>query len=449
MVDRNDNPIFFIPVEDKYLVYLPFKPLAFIANQAMKEVLTDVHGTHERRGVQPEAITILEQIGYFSPNRRTLRGVHKTLAERPTTCVLLLTTACNLQCVYCYASSGNRTGKVMPVETGKKAIDIACRNATEQRKDSFTLSIHGGGEPTVVKKQLFELIRYAGGKALPCKISLTTNGYLKKTEAEQILDLGISEVSLSCDGLPEIQNRQRPAAAGKPSFDRVFETMNAIDERNIPYGIRLSVMDDSIESLPASIDFLCRESRCNVFQVEPVFSHGRAHLKNNYLKNYRAFASVFTKALEIANSHERHLYYSGARPWIVTDQFCLARDVALIVNHDSELTACYEVYDREHALSDLFFYGRLDENGALHINEAKQKKLADKIEARKAQCKAKGCFCYYHCAGDCPPKAFHDGDSGRNGYSPRCQLNRELTRELLLYYVEKSGSVWHGEKIIR
>jgi len=449
LVDKTDNPIFFIPVEDKYLVYLPFKPLAFIANESMKEVITALRGNHERRRENAEAIALLEQIGYFSPDRKPLRASHKATPDRPTTCVLLLTTACNLNCIYCYASSGTGHAKVMPIDTGKKAIDIVCQNARASKKSSFTVSFHGGGEPTVVKDQLIALTQYAKHKELPCTISLTTNGYLKHDDAEDILDQGISEVSLSCDGLPNVQNRQRPAASSQPSFDRVFDTIQAIEQRNIPYGIRMSVMDDSIDSLSASIDFLCKKTRSAIFQVEPVFSHGRAQLENNHLKNNRAFARVFIEALEIANSYERHLYYSGSRPWIVTDQFCLARDVALIVNHDSELTACYEVYDREHALSDLFFYGTLDENGELHIDKAKRTRLSDKIEARKARCREKDCFCYYHCAGDCPPKAFHAEKIGHDGFSPRCRLNRELTKELLLNYVEKSGSVWHGEKITR
>lgn len=444
-IKTDNSPVFFIPVEDKFIVYLPFKPLAFIANAAMKEFIEKLPENQTEK--KDEVIKLLERIGYFSPDKRALTEGKESQNYNPTTCVLLLTTACNLQCVYCYASSGNRSGKVMPVETGKNAIDIVCRNAVEQKKDNFTLSIHGGGEPTVVKKQLFELIRYAQGKALPCKISLTTNGYLNKTEAEQILDLGINEISLSCDGLPEIQNRQRPADAGKPSFNRVFDTIQAIEKRNIPYGIRLSVMDDSIESLPAGIKFLCAETKSKVFQVEPVFNHGRAELDDNYLKNNRAFSHAFIEALDIANSFQRHMYYSGARPWIVTNRFCLAQDVALIVNHNSELTACYEVYDREHSLGDLFFYGSLDATGALHINEAKRKELLDKIETRKAQCREKDCFCYYHCAGDCPPKAFHAEKKSNSTFSPRCELNRELTKELLLNYIEKSGSVWHGEKI--
>ncbi len=437
--------MYFIPVEDKFIIYLPHKPLAFVGNSAMFQFLKDLQAGRDFSD-EHETVRLLRQIGFFEADKRVLSPESSVKPFKPTIGVLLLTTACNLNCVYCYASAGAGQGQLMPLQTGKWVIDRVCQNAKELGQKHFSLCLHGGGEPTVAKNHVAELVKYAHAKELTCSISLTTNGYFTPKAAETLLN-GISEVSLSFDGLAAIQNRQRPAASGKASFERVFDTLKIIENKKIPYGIRMSVMDDSVDALPENIEFLCRDTQCRTFQVEPVFKSGRARLWDNLLKNTTKFTHAFMSALEIAFEYGRHMYYSGVRPWLVTSSFCMAPQEALIVNHNNELTACYEVYDRSHELGNLFFYGTFHDNNELEIDFSKRNRLQQKIKSRQAACLEKKCFCFPHCTGDCPPKAFLAQENDESGFSERCELNRELTKEMLLFYIEKSGGVWHGEHI--
>jgi len=438
------NPIYFIPVEDKTVIYAPHKPMTFIGNDAMvqwiKRWQQDPHNMPE-----DDTKSLLQRIGFFSPDQRIVPTFADDKPFKPTIAVLLLTTACNLNCIYCYASAGMTQGKFLSLETGKQVIDQVCQNAIDLQKNKFSLSLHGGGEPTVAAPLMQELVHYAHTRKLPCSISLTSNGYFTEKQAEGLL-WGISEVSLSFDGMAEIQNRQRPGAGGQPSFDRVFATLKAIEKLGIPYGIRMSVMDDSIEYLPKNIQFFCENTRCNVFQVEPVFNSGRARMENRALKNNDRFVDAFMAAMEVAWEHSRHMYYSGVRPWLVTNEFCLAPREALIVNHNGELTMCYEVYDREHELGELFFYGQYPNGSAKSIDLSSREELFNRIRARQSRCIEKQCYCYPHCAGDCPPKALLAQVDEVDGFSPRCDLNRKLTLEVLLFYIEKSGGIWRGEK---
>jgi uncharacterized protein len=436
---------YFIPIENKYIIYLPYKPLSFIGNSAMFQFIKDCQAG-QAISDQHQITQLLQDIGFFKADKRVLPLETVAKPFKPTIGVLLLTTACNLKCVYCYASAGPGKGQLMTLQTGKYVIDCVCRNARELGKNKFSLCLHGGGEPTVVKKHLAELVKYAHEKELECSISLSTNGYFTAQAADALLH-GISEVSLSFDGLAQIQNRQRPLQNGKGSFKRVFQTLKMIQKKNIPYGIRMSVMDDSIDSLPENIQFLCQNTQCRTFQVEPVFKSGRARLQDNSLKNNTQFTQAFMSAMEIAFKHGRHMYYSGVRPWLVTHSFCMAPQEALIVNHNNEFTTCYEVYDRSHELGELFFYGAFNDRDEPVIDFTKRDRLMQKIKSRQAACVKKACFCYPHCAGDCPPKAFLANENGTSGFSDRCELNRELTKEMLLFYIEKSGGVWHGEKI--
>ncbi len=439
--------VYFIPVEEKFIIYLPHKPLAFIGNGAMVNFIKNFQA-EQKVSDKNETVKLLQQIGFFEADQRILLRETITKPFKPTIGVLLLTTSCNLNCVYCYASAGSGKGQTMPLATGKWLIDRVYQNAKELGKDQFSVCFHGGGEPTAVPKRMGELVKYAHDKDLKCRISLTTNGCFAAKAAEFLLH-DIDEVSLSFDGLEAIQNQQRPVVGGKGSFAMVFQTLKTIERKNIPYGIRMSVMDDSVDRLPENMEFLCRKTQCRTFQVEPVFKSGRARVQDNSLKNNSKFIHAFMSAMEIAFEHGRHMYYSGVRPWLVTHSFCMAPQEALIINHNNELTTCYEVYDRSHELGELFFYGALNGKNEPEMDFLKRDRLFQKIKSRQEMCVKKECFCFLHCAGDCPPKAFLSQENCKSGFSDRCELNRELTKEMLLFYIEKSDGVWHGDKIAK
>ena len=443
-ISLNKGTVYFIPVEDKTVIYMPSKPLAFIGNESMVRFVKEWQNGKDM-SADSETKELLESIDFFKTDKRIIRYDQVNDSFKPVTCVILLTRNCNLNCIYCYASSGDKKYGTISLKTGMAAIDRVCANAMELNKKRFSLSFHGGGEPTLAGKRMNELVRYARSKELECRISLTTNGYFTEYEADVLLE-GIDEVSLSIDGIASVHNRQRPAPGMQPSFDKVFNTLKTLEKKKIQYGIRMSVMDESVDELPESIDFLCRNTECRVFQVEPVFKSGRARETGIDLKNNSRFIDAFMISMETAFNHKRHMYYSGVRPWVVTNHFCTAPYEALIVNHDGELTTCYEVFDSSHELGELFFYGRYNDD-VFNMDYSRREALLEKIKKRQAGCVEKECFCFSNCAGDCPPKAFLAEQEGYNGFSRRCELNRSLTREMLLFYIEKSGGVWHGEKL--
>ena len=144
----------------------------------------------------------------------------------------------------------------------------------------------------------------------------------------------------------------------------------------------------------------------------------------------------------MACSHRRHMYYSGARPGLLTSRFCQACDSALIVGHDGLLSFCYEVCDRRHELAGDFLFGRLGSDGGVQVDFGRRLSFRNKIERRRQGCRS--CFCFRHCAGDCPAKTFSP-DSGELSLTDRCWLNREITKNILIRYIERGGGVWRGE----
>jgi uncharacterized protein len=437
--------LYTIPYEDKFIIYQPLKRLAFLGNSALVNLILELGNGSARSEIQEHAsaVAFLDQIGFFEPNPSAPPEPPMDAPFKPTIAVLFLTTACNFRCIYCYASGGENKTQNMPVELGIQAIDQVCRHAVALGADRFTLGFHGGGEPSLAKQQLRKLVRYARTREIPCQINLTTNGFWSEPETDWILG-NIDEISLSFDGLQRIQDRQRPLASGKGTYHVVMDNIQKMEQRSVPYGIRITVTDESIDSLPRNMAFLCRETACRAFQVEPAFNHGRADTNNIALKQNMRFANAFLEAYDIAAAAGRHIYYSGARPWLMTTRFCQAPEKALIVGPDGFLTACYEVCSKTHELAHNFIHGTLLEDGRITSQNNRRKRLHEKIQERRSACE--DCFCFWHCAGDCPSKTFTSITNGHLRFGERCDLNRLITMELLVRYIRDGNGIWQGDE---
>jgi len=124
--------VFAVPVEDKVLLYRPLRRLAFIGNQAMADLTLGLLGKgpgSEQPGEEafssdnhPDACDFLEKIGFLKPD-----PPHPPLPDcefKPTSAVLLLTSRCNLRCIYCYAGGGERGVQDLTPEMARAAVDI-------------------------------------------------------------------------------------------------------------------------------------------------------------------------------------------------------------------------------------------------------------------------------------------------------------------------------------
>ena len=431
--------IYTIPHEGRYIIYHPLKQIAFMANGAFVNLLAHYleEGSEEVRKQLQEIAPIVFEGDFFAPAPVFPENKEHPLF-RPTVAVLLLTTSCNLRCVYCYAHGGERPGEVLSGRMAKRVVDIACENACSAGRDHFLLSFHGGGEPTMAWKPFQELIQYARSLKLSCRISLASNGVWTEAQEAFILE-NVDSVSLSFDGVQEVQDLQRPAASGKGTFKQVLKTVKALDRSGLSYGIRITATDESAGRLSDSMDFFISETNCRTFQVEPAFGHGRAGRDCLALSNLHAFAVNFLAAYDKALAAGRHLYYSGARPWAICNRFCSAIENALIVAPDGGISACYEVCDHTHPLAGYFFIGRM-KGPEVSIDNGVRNELLDRLHHRRKACE--NCFCFWHCAGDCPSKTLTPQGDGHLEFRQRCDLNRLLTKELLVRNIEKSGNIW-------
>jgi uncharacterized protein len=427
--------LYAIPFRGRFLLYRPLLGLAFAANGALVRHVRDRLSRPARPG-SSAADRFLEDIGFWQPDPPPPRPWAPAGEHRPTTAVLLLTSACNLRCTYCYARGGEDPRYNLDPALARKVVDAACDNARSLGRDRFAVAFHGGGEPTVRWDVLAGAVAHARSRELPCAISMATNGVWSRAKRRFIVE-HFDELSISFDGVQPVQDAQRPRSDGRGSFGAVLETLEALDENGLRYGIRMTATPGSFPRMAESVAFLCRTTGCRVFQIEPAFSDRRGGHADPSPGLARAFVRAFRAAHRVAAAEGRLVFYSGARPWAVGGDFCRAAEDALVVTPEGDLVTCFETHDRRHPLIGQLTIGRATPGG-LEIDAARLGALARRRRARRAGCR--GCFCFWHCAGDCEVRRL--GATGPR--SGRCLVNRWLCRELLAAAIADSGGVWRA-----
>jgi uncharacterized protein len=440
--------LYTIPVEDKFILYRPLRRLALVGNQALVDLalaLTRRHNAGAGGGAwvhssaaSVEAADLMAENGFLDPDPPA--PLPPGAAYRPTTAVLLLSSRCNLRCTYCYANGGEAPVQDLSMEVARPVIDEVCRCAAEQGQSRFELTFHGGGEPLQAWDTMQAAVAYARGLDLPCHVSMVSNGVCTRGQRAWLLD-NLDSLSISFDGRPETQDRQRPFASGHPSCHAVLRTLAALDGAGFSYGIRMTATAPWRGQLAGDVRFICEETGCQVIQVEPAFNTRRGRHRGPAIEESHAFVDGFMEAFEIASQSGRKLAYSGARPWALTQAFCTAPYGALVVNPAGSLVACYEVADSNHPLAAVSTLGRVQDGRVVHDEQARRA-LWSYLEEKRAGCR--DCFCYWHCAGDCYTRSFAAA-AGPERSNPRCLMNREITARILLWYIMQGDGMWRGQ----
>ena len=129
---------------------------------------------------------------------------------------------CNLRCKYCFASTGDfgKGRKLMPVETGKKAIDFLLEHSGSRHNLELDFF---GGEPLMNWDAVKEIIAYARSKEQEynkCfRFTVTTNGMLLSDENIDFINREMKNVVLSLDGRKCVNDAMRLTVNGKGSYD--------------------------------------------------------------------------------------------------------------------------------------------------------------------------------------------------------------------------------------
>ena len=174
-----------------------------------------------------------------------------------------VTHACNLRCKHCYSASGIKSEDEMDTNQAKKAIDIMARAGV-------TILAFSGGEP-LVRKDIFELTRYASSKGM--YVAIATNGTLiTKEMAKKMKDAGIKFVQISLDGANAKTHDEFRGIKG--AFEKTVKGIKNCVEQDFFVEVSTTATQYNYKEIPKIIE-LCENLKVNWFMVFNFIPTGR------------------------------------------------------------------------------------------------------------------------------------------------------------------------------
>lgn len=320
------------------------------------------------------------------------------------------TYCCNLKCKYCgYSSKADNSAPVSISMVETFLNDVVKRYLISKRlraiDNPLVLFISGGGEPSYEWGLLKNIICYFRNL---CKmhgikeyINVTTNGILNNAQID-FMSENIQEIMVSYDGLPNLQNGNRPTAYGKSTNRAVENTIKRFSAANIKLTVRSTIWPDDYNRLYdmySHILSIIENKEFFSWSVNPVAYEGRATEYEQQLHvPEKSFVSYYLDFLEriLRENGEDEVKRIGT-PFITNDYsrlYCGAlngRQPWLLPNGD--IVMCLESPNYEniiaHVEKERIYYNR---QGDINITPT------IKMQVKKCQ----GCIAVGFCNGGCP-----------------------------------------------
>ena len=442
---RLATEVFSLPRGREHLVYAPLLQTSVVVNDAALNLLADIAAkrTVTRDARTREVLDLLVELQLIARTngRRRTSGAApvpaatvaadlEPTALRPTAVTLFLTTACNLRCVYCYASGGEQP-RYLDEQVALDAVDFVVDNAVAGGQAKATVTFHGGGEQTLAGEVMRSCVEHARRRceehALELSTGTATNGVMSDGMREYLAQ-SMTSVMVSIDGPAAVQDRLRPQADGGPSSAAVERTLERLSESACTLGARLTCTPRALDHAVETVRHLVDAYRISTIHLEPLFVCGRSLGNGLRPPSAERFVEVFRACREHASGHDVEVAYSGAHQASLSCSFCQVSRPSFNVTTEGDVTACYEVTGRDDTRADTFIYGSHDPARRSFVFDEARIATLRRLTVNDAPRCAR-CFAKYHCAGDCPSKRLYPGAD--DAVVARCAINRRLTLDQL------------------
>lgn len=319
--------------------------------------------------------------------------------------VFVLTSACNLQCAYCFEGT-HTNSQVMSANDVKIGIEAMFQEAMEKNISIISFSLFGG-EPTMnwnavetaisISTYLEELT------GIRCYKAIVTNGVMSKTQAEY-LSKNMDFIYFSFDGPEELFLLQRKPKGGNEVYNTIFKNANIVYNNGKYLSFKVTVSKLTIDYLKEVDDFfaynfpMCSRmyQPCMVDVNDPLYiSFGDFLEKYNELKTYSIFPNNITTPL-----HKN----------IPSDRFCNLA-IRNVIYPDRKVLACHRsnMCIPDDKVKQTFIVGNYDENGNIIKDAKMQERLKMFTVENISECNQ--CPFKYHCCGGCPTIKLLSGDN--------------------------------------
>lgn len=366
---------------------------------------------------------------YLAKNRNKKIEINKKLEFFAP----IITSRCNMNCKYCLGYGGLKKGQNGNFEIIKKAIDFI---STQECRP--VIEFIAVGEALLNYPLLRKVLEYMKEKNIkPKMIKMSSNGtgnikhYLELVE---MLDL----LQISFDGLPEIQDLQRPMKNNMPSSLIVSNTIKELADNNKKFVVKITVTKKHCGKEESTVRYLKNLGVKNV-ALSVVGSLGAG---KNFAESYIAKENLKAVRAELKIKELCDIVRISCKVMVGS---YLGSDKAhychlgnnFVVGVDGTITPCGVISERE----DLNLHKAGDELVIGHINAKKGVQIFwEKVEKlRKYPFMVKKCSnCDFKlCWGGCPLRNLSENGSLEKPSKELCVTRKQETIEYMKYLVWK------------
>ena len=334
---------------------------------------------------------------------------------------------CNLACKYCFAEEGEYHGRraLMSFEDGKKALDFLIANSGNRinlEVDFF------GGEPLMNWNVVKQLVEYGRSQEKEhnkkFRFTLTTNGVLLNDEIMEFCNREMSNVVLSLDGRPEVNDRMRPFRNGKGSYELIVPKFQkfAKSRGEKDYFVRgtftrnnLDFGNDVLHYADLGFEKLSMEPV--VAAPEEPYSIREEDLPQ-IMDEYDRLAKEFVKRQKEGRGFKFfHFMLDLSQGPCVAKRLsgCGSGTEYLAVTPWGDLYPCHQFVGNEE-----FLLGNVD-TGVVNTKVRDEFKLCN-VYAKE---KCKNCFARFYCSGGCAANSFNFHGSITDAYDIGCEMQKK------------------------
>jgi len=359
----------------------------------------------------------------------------KMFNPKKSVLTLILNRDCNMRCIYCFAEGGDKKD-VIP----NKYISAALKRVIKPETGEVLITFFGG-EPTLCYDKIVFTVKEANKYNIKKQFAISTNGVMGKRMLDFLIKNDFA-FNLSMDGLPEIQNKQRPLLNGTPSSRIVEKTIKELVRNNISFKVRATITNKSVKKMPEMIKYLAGLG-VRYIHLEVVNISGRAETFGIKKPSVKEFIKQFLKCSDIAKELRISLV-NGVYTNLIEPSIHSCSAVTggkLIITPEGNVSRCYEVQDKRHPYSDMFIVGRYNpKTRDFELDEEKIKILYNRNAETSKICEE--CFAKYICSGGCVIRNLHGLHSKdiRKIDPYQCKLIKSLLKDAIIrIYKESCG----------
>ncbi|MCR4779039.1 MAG: radical SAM protein [Lachnospiraceae bacterium] len=257
-----------IPYENGFVLYNTLYGSVIKLNEDYYEIFKRI-ANGESKGLEEETEVFLKQKMLYTDIESEENDIDEFESRQGDVLQLtiLTTTACNMQCVYCFE-------RLVPINADKElAYNILTfvERVIAKKKFSRLRVTWFGGEPLVNKALIFELssklISLCEKNGVVYSSDIITNGtLLTKETAEDLKNkCRVSWCQITIDGLAEKHNKRRPFG-GKDGFSLILNNVEQCCDC-IDIAVRVNVDRDNENELEKIVKYLSENEkiRKNIF----------------------------------------------------------------------------------------------------------------------------------------------------------------------------------------